>query len=56
MGAESLGEKNKGFKKKNRYKKQAQKNNFTGDKVFRGVGFKVGNEGPEMYAKTIKRK
>ena len=40
-----------GFKKKKEFKKY---NNSTYiDDIFRGVGFKTGKEGPELYTRTI---
>jgi len=43
-----------GFKKKGggKFKKQQSS---TGDEFFKGVGFCVGREGPELYAKTTER-
>ena len=38
------------FQKKNRFKKH----NYLDD-VFRGVGFKTGSEGTDLYARTIER-
>ena len=42
-----------GFKKKKGFKKH---NNSTYiDDIFRGVGFKTGKEGPELYTRTIEK-
>lgn len=46
---------NYGFKKKNKYKKQAQTNNYSENDKFREVCFRVGKEGPKLYSKTIER-
>jgi len=50
-----LEEKITGYRKKKRFKKHKQSNNYVVDDVLRGVGFKVGKEGTELYAKTIER-
>jgi len=42
-----------GFKKKKGFKKH---NNSTYiDDIFRGVGFKTGKEGPELYTRSIEK-
>jgi hypothetical protein len=53
--AEASGGRNSGFIKKNKFKKHAQINNSYIDNVLRGVGFKTGKKGPELYDRTIER-
>ena len=54
-GAEARGGRYGGaFKNKKGFKKHNNKNNYIDD-IFRGVGFKTGKEGPELYARTIEK-
>jgi hypothetical protein len=54
-GTESRGGRyGSGFKKKKGFKKHNNNSNYIDD-IFRGVGFKTGNEGPKLYARTIKK-
>ena len=43
------------FKKKGGNKNKGKKQQSTADDAFRGVGFSIHREGPELYLRTIKR-
>jgi len=43
------------FKKKGSNKNKGKKQQSTADDAFRGVGFSIHREGPELYLRTIKR-
>ena len=54
-GAEARGGRyGGGFKKNKGLKKHNNNNNYIDD-IFRGVGFRTGKEGPELYARTIEK-
>ena len=43
-----------GFKKKKGFKKHNSNSSYIDD-IFRGVGFRTGKEGPELYARKIEK-
>jgi len=43
------------FKKKGGNKNKGKKQQSTANDVFRGVGFSIPREGPELYLRTIER-
>ena len=43
------------FKKKGGNKNKGKKQQSTADEAFRGIGFSIHREGPELYLRTIER-